>query len=259
MRIETKAESRKGMAQAIADFLGEEMHYAGAPSFAYQIGKAVVNRDGSITSEADELEERLMPFLIREGYAEEEPMEINITIPAEDFTALNIRNLVFMIASREYLLNKALGGQYFGVRASLAEILTENPVDSKLETIEQIKAVEGGLTGITITETEIIFTFPSGDPDENAAYTELAAAMAKRAKEATRIRPERHEPENEKYYFRAWLVSIGFAGDPHKISRKVLLKRLQGHSAFKDDAAAEKFKEAMKEKRRLAKEGGDQA
>lgn len=259
MRIETIAENRKEMAKAIAQFTGEEMQYAGAPSFAYLIGRLVVNRDGSITSEKDEREVELRDFLTEHGYAEEIPMELKVTVPAEDLTALGVRNLVFMTASREYLLNKALGGEYFAVSPALVEILTANPIDSKSETLGQIEAA-GGITGLTISEKEVTFTFPMAEePEANTAYAELAAAMLAKAKDAKRISPARHEMENEKYYFRAWLVSIGFGGAEKKESRRELLKNLKGHSAFKTDEDAEKFKAAMKEKRRLAKEGREQA
>ena len=259
MRIETKAENRKEMAKAIAEFSGKEMQYAGAPSFAYLIGHLVVNRDGSITSEKDEGEAELRAFLVEQGYAEEEPMELNVKLPAEDLTAQGIRNLVNMLYSRQYLLNKATGGDYFAVNAVITEALKDNPTDSKDEIIEQIKAA-GGITGLDITEEAATFTFPMGqEPEENTAYTELAAAMLAKAKESKRVRAQEHTPENEKYYFRVWLVSIGFDGGDHKETRKQLLKNLKGHSAFRTDEDAEKFKATMKEKRRLAKEGRVQA
>lgn len=259
MRIETIAENRKEMAKAIAEFTGVEMQYAGAPSFAYLIGHLVVNRDGSITSEKDEGETELRAFLIEQGFAEEVPMELNVKIPAEDLTAQGIRNLVNMLYSRQYLLNKATGGAYFAVSAAIAEVLKDNPIDSKVEVIEQIQTA-GGITGLAIEEDKVTFTFPKAEePEENAAYIELAAAMLKKAKESKRIRVQEHTPENEKYYFRVWIVSLGFSGGEHKETRHHLLKRLQGHAAFKTDEEAEAFKAAMKEKRRLAKEGREQA
>ena len=259
MRIETIAENRKEMANAIAEFAGVEMQYAGAPSFAYLIDHLVVNRDGSITSEKDEGEAELREFLVGHGFAEEVPMELKVNIPAEDLTAQGIRNLVNLLYSRQYLLNKALGGEYFAVRASIPEVLKDNPTDSKAEVIGQIEAA-GGMTGFDITEDAVAFTFPMGqESEENTAYTELAAAMLSKAKESKRIRAQEHKPENEKYYFRVWLVSLGFDGADHKETRKHLLKNLKGHSAFRTDADAEKFKATMKEKRRLAKEGREQA
>ena len=98
------------------------------------------------------------------------------------------------------------------------------------------------------------FTFArSENPDCNKAYAQLASAMVTKAKEANRINPIEQKPENEKYYFRSWIVQLGFGGADFKTARKVLLQNLKGHSAFRTDADADKFKAKMKEKRLAAK------
>ena len=48
--------------------------------------------------------------------------------------------------------------------------------------------------------------------------------------------------ENEKYYMRAWLVSIGFGGKEGKETRSFFLKGLKGHTAFRTPEDAEKWK-----------------
>ena len=45
--------------------------------------------------------------------------------------------------------------------------------------------------------------------------------------------------DNEKYAFRCFLLRLGFIGDEHKTSRKILLRNLSGSSAFKAGAAKE--------------------
>ena len=84
-------------------------------------------------------------------------------------------------------------------------------------------------------------------------YAMLTARILKAAKEATRVFPERQEPENEKYFARARLLRIGYGGADSKAERNLLLKHLKGHSAFPNDEAAEKHKakyaEIRKEKR----------
>jgi hypothetical protein len=55
--------------------------------------------------------------------------------------------------------------------------------------------------------------------------------------------PERQEPENEKYFARAWLLRIGYNGADSKAERNLLLKHLKGHSAFPNDDAATRHKE----------------
>ena len=48
MRIETICENRKELVKAMAEILGESSKYLGPPSFGYQIGGAIVDRDGNI-------------------------------------------------------------------------------------------------------------------------------------------------------------------------------------------------------------------
>ena len=62
---------------------------------------------------------------------------------------------------------------------------------------------------------------------------------------------------NEKYAMRIWLVRIGMDGDEFKQTRKILMEKLTGHSAFRTAADAEKAKVKAQKKRdelRAAKE-----
>ena len=42
--------------------------------------------------------------------------------------------------------------------------------------------------------------------------------------------------DNEKYAFRCFLLRLGFIGDAHKATRKILLKNLTGSSSFQETA-----------------------
>ena len=77
---------------------------------------------------------------------------------------------------------------------------------------------------------------------------ELAACMAKTAKEAKRVSPKATIEENEKYYMRVWLVRIGLGGKDGKDTRKVFLSRLKGHTAFRTEEDKEKWKERNSKK-----------
>ena len=44
---------------------------------------------------------------------------------------------------------------------------------------------------------------------------------------------EKDIPENPKYAFRCWLLSLGFIGSEYKAARKILLANLDGNSAFR--------------------------
>ena len=106
MRIETICENRKELVKAVAEILGEPSKYLGPPSFGYQIGGAIVDRDGNIEIEDDEI---LRKELQRRGFIENNQGELNLQIPIEGHTAESIRNLIFMIHSKQYLLKRAVG------------------------------------------------------------------------------------------------------------------------------------------------------
>ena len=96
--------------------------------------------------------------------------------------------------------------------------------------------------------TEYFFCGFLLNEDEARAYAELAACMAKTAKEAKRVSPKATIEENEKYYMRVWLVRIGLGGKDGKDTRKVFLSRLKGHTAFRTEEDKEKWKERNSKK-----------
>ena len=64
-------------------------------------------------------------------------------------------------------------------------------------TVDLYRTIIGG------DEDAVTFTFPMGqEPEENAAYTELAAAMLVKAKESKRVRATEHTPENSVKFLR---------------------------------------------------------
>ena len=143
------------------------------------------------------------------------------------------------------------GGDLLNIPDNLIARLMENTP----ETMEDFKALldaakEDGLTGFEFAEGKVTLTYAAhqDEPERNMLYAMLTARILKAAKEATRVFPERQEPENEKYFARAWLLRIGYNGADSKAE-----KHLKGHSAFPNDEAAEKHKakyaEIRKEKR----------
>ena len=125
MTITTKTTDRKALVKAIAEELGTASTYLRAPTYAYQIGDFTVDRDGNIIGEDFEA---LRDFLERNGYelpdqgvpaeaqpdgepteeapadSEAEPItQMDISIPARDATVAQLKNLIFMLHSRQTL------------------------------------------------------------------------------------------------------------------------------------------------------------
>ena len=275
MTVTTNTTDRKALAKALADKLGTTAKYMGPPTFGYQVGDYIVDRDGNIEGEDFEA---LRDFLQSIGCFPEEETEpaeeqtepetetpdsgaqdqVSISVPADDLTPTQMKNLIFTLFTKQYLIGKMTGRDLLNIPDNLIARLMENTP----ETMEDFKALldaakEDGLTGFEFADGKITLTYTAhqDEPERNMLYAMLTARILKAAKEATRVFPERQEPENEKYFARAWLLRIGYNGADSKAERNHLLKHLKGHSAFPNDEAAEKHKEkyaAIRKEKKLA-------
>ena len=254
MKIETNTTDRKTLVKAIAAITGEEIHYAGPPSFAYTVGAFTIDRNSTISSDTEEGCDTLKEQLIEQGFVEPEVQELCIKVPMDTENVQIMRNLVYMIHARQYLLNRVTGRETFAISDSLVEALEANPTDEPGVFSSILSADTGEWKGISFGPGEVKFTFPvSEDGTKNRAYAEISAMMVARAKEAHRINPAKVEPENEKYYLRIWLLQLGLTGQGGKDSRKALLAGLKGHTAFRTAEEADRFKAEQKAKRAARK------
>ena len=63
IKINAQGAERKRLVKTISEWLGEDPHYCGAPSFAYEIGRFTVEKEGSLTFSEfvdEEVAERLL-------------------------------------------------------------------------------------------------------------------------------------------------------------------------------------------------------
>ena len=227
-----KVENRKEAVKAMERMLSIHSKYMGPPTFAYAVGDFTVDRDGNVECpDAGQLEEMKLK-LQAEGFGNGEVRRTEVEVPAQTMTEDALRNLINMIHSKQYLLEKALGYRAFNIPDTLVEAAAEKGADI-LSAIAQHSP-----TGITVENGAINITgFPDG------GYDALARAMIERASAHRWISPDETIEENEKYYMRAWLVRLGFGGKDGKEMRSMLLKNLKGHSAFRTEADAARWKE----------------
>ena len=224
MNAKTNAQGkdRKNLVKAIAGITGQAAKYNGAPAFTYTVGNFTVERDGSITTEDEAGMKTLAAALREQGFGIEmpEPAEEpkgeeagtpageemttdswTLTMPREDFTETQVDNLEKIIASKAGLIKNALD--------------CEDPI-------------------VILTEDRVVFPWfkrmlGSG---ESMAVMQFITALCQRAKNAKRITAKVKEVPNEKYAFRCFLLRLGFIGAEYKETRKRLLERLEGSSAF---------------------------
>ena len=220
VKINAQGAERKRLVLTIAKWMGDPAEYCGAPTFRYKVGGIIVDKSGDTTfpeSFDPEATERLLEHLYDEGFdmdmsakqtEEAEPTGVCISMPRSLFTEAHIANLHGIVESKGNLIKKALG-------------VSELP--------------------ILLEDAKVCFPwFPAWTkPEELIAYEQFICRICDMARNQKRINAKEKEVDNEKYAFRCFLLRLGFIGDEHKTSRKILLRNLSGSSAFKAGAAKE--------------------
>ena len=250
MEIKTNATDRKALVQALSERLGMDAKYMGPPTFSYQIGDLTVTRDSTVTTEDEKLFcSSRCPICSNE----ENTLKVIKDRMAENGIAL--RNLLFMLSSKQYLLNRVLGGlEHFYVSQELVDALQAEECSRASDVLSTLNRFEDGIQGLAFAEGNAIFTFPdTGNPDKNLALTSVFAMMVKAAGEAKRVSPKNLIEQNEKYYLRIWLLRLGFTGKGGQDTRRALLSGLKGHTAFRTPEEAARFSARQKAKREAAK------
>ena len=216
--INAQGAERKRLVKTIAEWLGEDVHYCGAPTFAYEIGRFTVKKDGSLSFSDlidSEVVERLLEHIYDEGFdidqshTEEAVTGVSIQMPLSEFTETALANLEAIVEAKGSLIKKALG----------TDDLTINRINGRLD----------------------FPWFPNyTSPEEVTAYMHFISALCEMAKTQKRITAKGKAVDNEKYAFRCFLLRLGFIGDEYKAERKILLRNLTGSSAFKSGTKEEK-------------------
>ena len=257
MRIETNAANRKDVVKAVSGILGQPSKYMGVPTCSYQIGNCTIDRSGAVETEDEKTAELVRAGLLEQGLIETPHTEVDettVSLPVEGMTAEGFKNLIFLIHSKQYLINRAFVEEVFRIPAELAEELGRAEVPDAEAFLRIFQSHAGGCKGIGFFDGKMAFTLPAiNDPDMILAFTHLAAAMAQQAREQKQIKPDETIEENEKYYMRIWLLRLGFGGKEGKEVRNLLLKNLKGHSAFRTEANKQRWQEARRNEREAAR------
>ena len=235
--FDLREKDRKELVKAISEILSEKAEYMRMPTCAYQVGGYTIAKDGTLTWGADVTDaEVLLQALTARGWnyaividtavTEETQPEYPSTdekMPVPEVeTAPDTDTYDFCIELPEETLPDA-------ARANLDRI-----IESKGNLLR--KALRTDTLSYEVTDGKVRFPWfhISGSPEEVTAYTQLVTALAEMAKNRKRITAKERTVCNEKYAFRCFLLRLGFIGDAYKVARKVLLKNLDGNSAFRD-------------------------
>lgn len=215
INFDVKGTKRKELVSLISNFTGCEAKYKGAPSFAYEVDHFTIDKNGAVTFDdrADsEVIERLLEMLYDNGFtAENSEMEstapgtesegigLSINIPIDK---VNVENMVALLKSKGDLIKTALG-----------------------------------IDNVDVVPKDELVEFPwfgEVNAEDAMAYSQFISALCNFTKKQTRINAVSAKAENPKYAFRCFLLRLGFIGDEYKKTRKILLRNLEGSSAFKN-------------------------
>ena len=224
MTIKTNAQGkdRKRLVLTIAKWTGDQVKYAGAPSFAYEVGGITIDKEAGIdfgNALPDEAIDRLLQHLYDEGFEPDMSIEeaaedggdefsgICISMPRSLFTDKNLENLKAITAAKEILIKKALGADSL-------------PIE--------------------VADTKVSFPWFPGEPtpEEINAFDTFVCKLCEMARNQTRVVAKEKAADNEKYAFRCFLLRLGFIGDEYKAARKILLRNFTGSAAFKSGPKA---------------------
>jgi len=190
MTIETNITNRRELANALAQYMNTRAVYLGPPTFAYQIGGIHLSREGILSG--NDLD-GIFPFLEMRGIIAAQPKLIQepagstasgIQIPLEGYTPVNLRNLLSMLYSKQWLIRKACSMPALHIPESAVNSMPTDTLESAVQSLLDLKAA-GTIIGVDITCNGITF---AAEP-----YADLEAVqiflqhVVQSAKAATRV------------------------------------------------------------------------
>ena len=197
-------QQRKKLVEQIAEYTQQRAEYQYTPTYAYQIGKYTVSKDGNLLS-PDEIPAELVTYLKQQGFTSSETVKLNITYRRNELTDQDLDNLRHLIWAKSQLIKDAFD-------------------------IESLH--------LSIDDQQVSFNwFDQVDAYDALAYQQFIDKLVQYAQNHQRIMSQPREESNEKYAFRCLLLRLGFIGPRYKKQRKVLLKNLTGSAAFKSQEA----------------------
>ena len=249
IRFSAAGAGRKALAQAVGEIIGEDAVYSGTPNFNYTIGGYAVDRSGvmicpdnistgeisqlvadlrergyeAVESAADETpdygslrmterEELGLGRERRDPIGEDGPHpsdvpepddSLTIDMPLDGFGIEALENLKKIVVSKESLIKKALGADDL-----------------------PIQIIEDRLSFPWFTLT--------GADGEADAYMRFVSAMCEMAKKQKRVNTTEKPSENDKFAMRIFLIRLGFNGSGFKTARQILMRNLEGNTAWKN-------------------------
>lgn len=256
--------TRKELVKAISEITGERAVYKFMPTSAFEIGFFTVTREGKLEfcDRSDkEIVEQVLEGLSQRGYAvissfydngksaietDNEPTAETATQP-ETAAVTEIEKVSeepettadTTTQPERKATVESNGIDRFSISMSrdFFDDRTLNKLDRTIESKEELfkMAFKTDDLSYKITDDRVTFDwFPfSGEEGEGLAYSNFIDLLTKSLKEHKRVNASKAQTENPKFAMRVYLIRLGMVGDKYKQTRKILLRNLEGSSAFR--------------------------
>ena len=106
IKFNVHGQQRKELVTKLADYTHRKAEYQYTPTYAYQIGKYTVNKDGVLTS-PDEIPANLLDYLEQQGFHPTEIIKLNLAYQRDKFTDQALDNLRHLIWAKGQLIKDA--------------------------------------------------------------------------------------------------------------------------------------------------------
>ncbi len=207
--------------------------YLGAPSYEYQVGPAILARNGTIRWEG-------------KGPSKKDVRDLLGLLGEDDFYPDNLFDLRHWLETKQPRTTKPAEVEPEELVADglTVTIPRTTLTDAALERFKALVSAKGPLIQaaldleelpIEITDDEVRMPWIARPctPAQAHALTELIGAMLTMAREAKRVTAKPKEESNPRYAMRCFLLRLGFIGPEHKALRKTLMGDLAGSAAWR--------------------------
>ena len=245
----------RGWLDAIPDFEASVSEEAETLAPEESEAETTAPTSGEISAaEAAEPPDPTSPPTKEEGAARGKfaPTTVRIYEPSWEISGL--RNLVRILYTRQYLINRMLRMDLLFIDEEVIQLLD----DMNFLTVSDLRAMltreseAGMIRGFQVDADSVTLTTPY---DCNGMYyAQLFTAICKQARGAKYTRAVKQEPENDKYMANSWLARLGFGGAEHRELRRTFMAHLNGYAAFRNDEKMREHRDRLAEQRRIKHE-----
>ncbi|GHU57345.1 hypothetical protein AGMMS49975_22760 [Clostridia bacterium] len=260
--------ARKAFAQAVGEILNQSVVYMGTPTFAFNVGGYIIDRNGALSCDESAGTGQLprLAAMLREcGYTAENADDISEEFAeaaeevngAPDFNDLRLTEREELGLRQERRDPRGEDGMQSNDvpepdnNALVIELPLSQFSIGAIDNIRKIVAskavvIKRALSAedlpIEVTEDRIRFPWftLTGAYGEAEAYGKFVCAIGDMAKRQRRVIAKPCEVVNEKFIMRVFLIRLGFSGPEFRTARKILLRNLTGNGSWKNGCPPER-------------------